>query len=241
MLKVNNIETYGIGAAIKGMRNPYNSWDKSDSGETLMNEEDCEFGYPPNYEFLVGENDLQLMQRLAKAGTEHRKFMRMITVTMDITAPLYWWKQFDQYKVGVTTNSCSTMHTIHKKEFAKENFSCGHISDEWRTSEIIEQHSGDGTYIYITPKDLLDINIQCLNHYRQKYLETKDKKWWWQIIQLLPSSYNQTRAVLMNYEVAATIIKQRKNHKLDEWNELIKELENLPYLQEILSIDEEEV
>ena len=208
MIKVEKVEEFNLDGAIRGLRNPYDSWDKSDSKWMAV---------PPysDIEFCVGEKDMELMQKLFKAGTEHRKFMRQIFVCMDITAPLYWWKQFDKYQIAVTTNSCSTMHTITKKEFTKEDFSCDCILGGL--------------------KDML----QWLNSYRETYLREEDperKKLIWRgIIQLLPESYNQKRTVTMNYEVAATIIKQRKHHKLKEWDEFIDLLlKSLPYLAECM-------
>lgn len=211
---------------IEGMRNPMNSWENSDSDNII-------FGFG----FKLGENDHSLMKKLSYAGTDHRKFMRMIPVYLRITAPLYWWKEFDTYKVGTVANSCSTMHKIQEKEFTREDFSHEHIplgsdaySDTWdfRTSNMFfPVNIEDG--IYFSSEDILDFTIQALNHYREKYLETKDKKYWWQMIQLLPISYNQTRNVMMNYEVLANIYKSRKNHKLDEWREFCKWIETLPY------------
>lgn len=217
---------------IEGMRNPMNSWEKSDSKKDI------------NDKFVLGENDYDLMQRLAKAGTEHRKYMRMMPVYVRITAPLYWWKEFDTYQVGVCPNptdiiknSCSTMHKIAEKEFNRSDFSHEHIpkgsdaySDTWdmKTSNMFFPINVQDE-IYFSSEDILDFTIQALNHYRKKYLETKDKKYWWQIIQLLPSSYNQTRNVMLNYEVLANIYRQRKYHKLDEWIKFCKWIETLPY------------
>ena len=218
MIKLENINVFNFEGAIRGMRNPLNSWDKSDSKFYPWDETSVE----------IGENDLNLMKRLYKGGTEHRKFMRQIFVSMDITAPLYWWKEFDTYKVGTVSNSCSTMHTIHKREFSLDDFSIEHVSDD--SLEI--------NYKYVKywnkPIDALVDLIDILNACREKYLETKDKKWWWQLIQLLPSSYNQKRTITMNYENAATIIKQRTGHKLDEWNIFINELKQLPYIEKIM-------
>lgn len=233
---------------IQGMRNPKNSWEKSDTClrvcRTGFHEDrpcDPECCNPncsgPYINKEVGLNDLDLMQRLAKAGTDHRKYMRMMPVYVRITAPLYWWKEFDTYKVGSVANSCSTMHKIAEKEFDRGDFSHEHIpkgsdaySDTWdmKTSNMFFPiNIQDG--IYFSSEDILDFTIQALNHYRDKYLETKDKKYWWQMIQLLPSSYNQTRNVMLNYEVLANIYKSRKNHKLDEWREFCKWIESLPY------------
>ena len=209
MIKVENVEVFNMEGAVRGMRNPLASWAKSDS----VNE--VPFG------FNLGEKDLDLMRRLYKGGTEHRKFMRQIFISMDITAPLYWWKEFDTYKVGTVSNSCSTMHTIHKKEFTDDDFSHDKLMN------ITDNPS-------YSPRGLLSSTINTLNYCRSKYLETKDKNWWWQLIQLLPSSYNQRRTITMNYENAAAIIRQRTGHKLDEWSTLITELKKLPYLEKIM-------
>lgn len=212
MIKIEHIDAWGWKHAIRGMRNPMNSWDKSDSGYGIDGEDDDVFS--------VGNNDLSLMRKLFAAGTEHRKFMRQIFVSLDVTAPLYWWKEMDTYKVGTVVNSCSTMHKIHAKEFVLDDFSHEHLLED----EAIEfmKHLVDG-----------------LNFYRKKFLETKDKVYWWQMIQLLPSSYNQRRTLTMNYEVAATIIRQRTGHKLDEWNEFVKALKELPYMAEIMGGEKE--
>lgn len=209
MLKVENVEVLGWEHAIRGMRNPKNSWAKSDSGpECPYEKEKCCGECQQN--FCIGPNDKQLMMALRNAGTDHRKFMRMITVYLDITAPLYWWKEFDTYKVGTVANSCSTMHKIAEKEFTLENFSCEHLLSYWGEEKV------NPTIIYpCTPMQHLNQTIACLNVCRKKYLETKDKKYWWQMIQLLPSSYNQRRTVMLNYEVLANIYKSRRNHKLD--------------------------
>lgn len=223
---------------IEGMRNPMNSWEKSDSEKEFTNAK------WPEEMFILGENDHSLMQKLSDAGAEHRKYMRMIPVYVRITAPLYWWKEFDTYQVGVCPNptdiiknSCSTMHKIQEKEFTREDFSYEHIplgsdaySDTWdmkTSSMFFPINVEDG--ICFSSEDILDFTIQALNHYRKQYLQTKDKKNWWQMIQLLPSSYNQTRNVMLNYEVLVNIYRQRKNHKLDEWREFCKWIESLPY------------
>jgi hypothetical protein len=200
---------------IEGMRNPMNSWDKSDSnccaGEGFGQCREC--GHSDrcmyNGDFYLGDSDHSLMQRLSNAGTDHRKFMRMMPVYVRITAPLYWWKEFDTYKVATVTNSCSTMHKIHAKEFILEDFSTEHLASQTR--------------------QVLEITIDDLNDSRSIYLKTKNKGDWWQMIQLLPSSYNQTRNVMLNYEVLANIYKSRKDHKLDEWREFCKWIEELPY------------
>jgi len=212
MIKVEEIEVAGFAHAIRGMRNPMNSWDKSDSGwvkEVPLHENEVTLTY-----YSIGPNDMDLMRRLFKAGTEHRKFMRMIVVWCDITAPLYWWKEFDTYRMGVEKNSCSTMHKIHAKEFEMDDFS---------HENLIQ---GDGTGV-------LRGVVNALNAFRDNFLKTKDKKFWWQLIQLLPSSYNQKRTVMLNYEVAVSMMKQRRGHKLDEWREFVKILNNLPYMREI--------
>ena len=235
MIKFENTEVIGWEHAIRGMRNPMNSWEKSDSydsvncGECGIVDRDgickpaehraeCE----KHREWYVGPNDLDLMKRLRNAGTDHRKFMRMITVYVDITAPLYWWKEFDTYKVGTVANSCSTMHKIAEKEFELDDFSHEHLFD---LGEVSHGEGGfaaisvDGYDCYYSPDYFIQMTCDMLNHYRKLYNETKDKKYWWQMIQLLPSSYNQKRTVMMNYEVLANIYKSRKDHKLDEWAE----------------------
>ena len=210
MIKIENIEVFGWEAAIRGMRNPMNSWDKSDS---IFNA-----GFGSN-STILGENDLKLMQSLVKAGTDHSKFMRMINVIMDITAPLYWWKEWDTYKVGTVANSCSTMHKIHSKEFTLEDFSHEHLFTD---DEALP---------------FLNHLISGLNFYRNKYIETKDKKYWWQIIQLLPSSYNQKRTVQLNYQVLRNIYFARRNHKLNEWHDFCRIIEELPYSKELVCLE----
>ena len=213
MIKIENTEVVGWEAAIRGMRNPLNSWGKSDSVKCYVNA-NCPGICKNNMSGIcIGSNDLYLMKRLRNAGTDHRKFMRMITVYVDITAPLYWWKEFDTYKVGTVANSCSTMHKIHAKEFTLDDFSHEHL--------------------YLPLQDLRP-TIDLLNTYRERYLETKDKSDWWQLIQLLPSSYNQRRTVMLNYEVLANIYKSRRNHKLDEWHVFCEWIENLPYSEFII-------
>ena len=246
MIKVENVEVLGWEAAIRGMRNPMNSWEKSDSGSChadLMR--DCntcvhkDTGYDVCFShFDIGPNDYKLMSTLRKAGTDHRKFMRMITVYVDITAPLYWWKEFDTYKVGTVANSCSTMHKIADKEFTFEDFSTEHligspIPNFNKHVHITEkEEAGNKCYSFglgATPICFMEWVIGVLNTYRELYLETKEKMYWWQMIQLLPSSYNQKRTVMLNYEVLANIYKSRKDHKLDEWREFCKWIETLPY------------
>lgn len=221
---------------IEGMRNPMNSWDKKDSGygcEDKLCWKACNFS--PEWcgngqKYVLGESDHSLMQRLSDAGTEHRKYMRMMPVYVRITAPLYWWKEFDTYKVGTVANSCSTMHKIAEKEFTLEDFSCEYLKN---ACDISVPYTSKITYIFEYKKILEDI-IEILNNARDLYLETKDKIFWWQMIQLLPSSYNQTRNVMMNYEVLANIYRQRKGHKLDEWREVCKWIESLPYSELII-------
>lgn len=210
MLKLEKTEIYGWESAIRGMRNPLNSWDKSDS----LFYETVDFD-PTDYPgcFKLGENDLALMKKLAKAGSDHAKFLRMITVTCDITAPLYWWKEYDTYKVGTVANSCSTMHKIHAKEFTIADFSWEHLSE--RSIQVLETV------------------IAELNFNRNAFIETKDKTYWHQMIQLLPTSYEQKRTVQLNYEVLRNMYHARKNHKLDEWHTLCEWIENLPYFKEI--------
>ena len=248
MIKLENTEVMGWEAAIRGARNPLNSWARSDSTFTDVFDdyEDLASYYVQSPD--IGPNDLDLMSRLRNAGTDHRKFMRMITVYLDITAPLYWWKEFDTYKVGTVANSCSTMHKIADKEFTLEDFSCEHLIRIDTLKEIRETkdafafvNANDNTE-YWDAIDVLTMTIEGLNFYRNKYLEAKAKPmkeeakraplmktYWWQMIQLLPSSYNQRRTVLLNYEVLANMYKSRKNHKLDEWKDFCKWIETLPY------------
>ena len=230
MIKFENTEVMGWEAAIRGMRNPMNSWEKSDSEYMVDFIDDSVWPHETrHYDVFVGSNDMDVMKRLRNAGTDHRKFMRMITVYVDITAPLYWWKEFDTYKVGTVANSCSTMHKIHAKEFTLEDFSCEHLIRDYKQDCFIDEDEYDG------PRNSLDILngiINMLNKARDLYLETKDKKYWWQMIQLLPSSYNQKRTVMMNYEVLANIYKSRKDHKLDEWakNDLGERNDGTPHM-----------
>lgn len=235
MLKIENTEVMGWEAAIRGMRNPMNSWDKSDSRFSLLEDcgdcTHCNLRFDECNEQQIGPNDLDLMTRLRNAGTDHRKFMRMITVYLDITAPLYWWKEFDTYKVGTVANSCSTMHKIHEKEFTLEDFSCEHLYAE---DEIDGMYYSTTAEEEFTSTDVLKVVIESLNNYRKMYLATKDKKEWWQMIQLLPSSYNQRRTVMLNYEVLANIYKSRRNHKLDEWHTFCDWIESLPYSELII-------
>ena len=229
MLKIENTEVVGWEAAIRGMRNPMNSWEKSDSRFSLLDDcgdcTHCNLRFDECHEQQIGPNDLDLMTRLRNAGTDHRKFMRMITVYLDVKAPLYWWKEFDTYKVGTVANSCSTMHKIAEKEFTLEDFSCEHLFDFCPNSDTDSM-------------TVLRHTIWWLNCCREKYLKTKDKEDWWQMIQLLPSSYNQRRTVMLNYEVLANIYKSRRNHKLDEWHTFCDWIESLPYSELITGKEE---
>ena len=281
MLKITNTDIFGWNAAIRGMRNPMNSWEKSDSYWTHIENPKTLATAP--YQFFLGDNDHDLMMRLAESGSDHAKFRRMIHVQMDILAPLYWWKEFDTYKVGTVANSCSTMHKIHAKEFTLEDFSCEHLfASPWEKDEEmpdfesisnekfkewnalgddkfkvpppvgpeameVDWHLENGAYYadesitddgdtYVDcsyAKDILDHTILAMNRYRSKFLETHDKKYWWQMIQLLPTSYNQLRTVDLNYEVLHNIYHARKNHKLDEWHTFCEWIENLPYSEVI--------
>ncbi len=234
MLKLENTEVMGWEAAIRGMRNPKNSWEKSDS----THEENCEecihradytvCKYNPIHEclnFKVGPNDLDLMTRLRNAGTDHRKFLRMIAVYTDIVAPLYWWKEYDTYKVGTVANSCSTMHKIADKPFTLDDFSTEHLLKD------AVQYNG-----YV-PTAVLECVIGALNEYRNLYLSSNNKVYWWQMIQLLPSSYNQRRTVMLNYAVLANMYRSRRDHKLDEWHVFCDWIEKLPYSELIMGKD----
>lgn len=230
MIKIENVEVMGWDTAVRGMRNPMNSWEKSDSGTcgyphhigcaNCPDHKICNHPFRNDGVFKLGKADYELVMKLVKAGTDHRKFMRMIAVYADITAPLYWWKEYDTYKVGTVANSCSTMHKIAEKEFTLEDFSCEHL--DIRTRKILEEI------------------IKALNDYRTLYINynpndfeikgcPSKKDLWWQMIQLLPSSYNQKRTVMLNYEVLANIYKSRKNHKLDEWRTFCDWIKALPY------------
>ena len=225
MIKIENVvapSTEQWEAIIRGCRNPMNSWGKSDS----YYPEEYRYGDLPSDAVDIGDNDLNLMKRLCSAGTDHRKFMRMITVYTDVTAPLYWLKEMDQYKVGTVSNSCSTMHKIHAKEFTLGDFSCEHLGDDWNDRKNLVDYNGE---YFNTPLNVMRWIIEVLNNYRDLYLETKDKKYWYEMIQLLPSSYNQRRTYLLNYEVLANIYKSRRNHKLNEWHEFCDWIETLPY------------
>ena len=222
MLKIENTEVVGWESAIRGMRNPMNSWEKSDSRFSLLEDcgdcTHCNLRFEECNEQQIGPNDLDLMTRLRNAGTDHRKFMRMITVYLDITAPLYWWKEFDTYKVGTVANSCSTMHKIADKEFTMEDFSCEHLIDTCLLESVI-----DALNIYRSIYNNYDKQV---DNYKKDFSK---KDIWWQMIQLLPSSYNQRRTVMLNYEVLANIYKSRRNHKLDEWHTFCDWIESLPY------------
>ena len=208
MLKVENVEVLGWEHAIRGMRTPKNSWAKSDSGpECPYGKEKCCGECQQN--FCIGPNDKQLMMALRNAGTDHRKFMRMITVYLDIAAPLYWWKEFDTYKVGTVANSCSTMHKITDKPFELDDFSHEHLG--FQSVRVLKD------------------TIKVMNDFREEFIKDHEKENWWQLIQLLPSSYNQKRTVMLNYEVLANIYKSRQHHKLDEWHTLCDRIESLPY------------
>lgn len=237
MIKVDKIDIWGFEHAFRGMRNPMNSWKKSDSKilscgylEDFDNNtcEDCIFGredmpdscFNSGYFVHIGPNDLELMKKLYKGGPEHRKYLRQIMVSMDILAPLYWWKEFDTYKIGTTANSCSTMHKIHDKEFVVDDFSHDHL-DEFGMA-------------------MLSNIINYLNENRRYYLAKKDKGDWWQMIQILPTSYNQLRTVTMNYENVVNIIHQRKNHKLSEWNEFVDILSGFPLIKDIVDCESKE-
>lgn len=234
MIKIEHWETYGWEAAIRGMRNPKNSWEKSDS-------EWYSIGFPTSnpaaindkylsQKYCIGDNDLDLMTRLCNAGTDHGKFMRMITVTADITAPLYWWKEYDTYKVGTVANSCSTMHKIADKEFTLEDFSYEHLID----SPLVEEAPGKPALLNMQAREMLVILVNVLNAARYNYLKTKDKRYWWQMIQLLPSSYNQRRTVQLNYAVLRNMYHARRAHKLDCWRDFCAWIETLPYAKELI-------
>lgn len=264
MIKIEKVEVSGAEAAIRGMRNSFNSWDKSDTelGCESNTCKDCSFkpeycGITPGWVF--GDNDLALMKKLSHGGGcvkvgSHAKYRRFIIVTLDITAPLYWWKEFDTYKVGTVANSCSTMHTIAGKGFEPSDFSCEHlftrsVDDGTTVLDITDKQlfavDVDGNKCLYTSYGFLSMICDCLNYWRDLYLETKDKKYWWQMIQLLPSSYNQKRTVQLNYEVLNAIYYDRRLHKLDEWREFCKWIESLPYARGIiveeLGTEEEEI
>ena len=276
MIKLENTEVMGWEEAIRGMRNPMNSWEQSDSGHCHKDlARDCvtcihrDTGYSACTagHFDVGPRDYDLMTRLRNAGTDHRKFMRMIIVYVDITAPFYWWKEYDTYKVGTVANSCSTMHKIADKEFTAEDFSCEHLDDIWGygpevrdiapTIEFETRTETINNYL-LGPDDILNLTIKMLNRCRdlylmadknlkkpglteneRKHITAQRKVYWWQMIQLLPSSYSQRRTVMLNYEVLANMYKSRKNHKLDEWHTLCDWIKTLPYSELITGIFDE--
>ena len=260
-IKIEDVEVFGWKKAIKGARNPMNSWEKSDSQFICPDEGTNRWCGDP----YIGPNDHKLLMNLCKGGTEEAKWRRMVHVQMDVTAPLYWWKEFETYKVGTVSNSCSTMHKIHAKEFTLDDFSCEHLvdleSDDWNLaaaismSEIIPVGTGIEQSVmvdiigrnwnnadpFIMPKDLLRATIKLLNVCRYNFLETKDKKYWWQMIQLLPSSYNQKRTIDLNYEVLAAQYRQRKDHKLDCWHQYCDWIKTLPYSEFITMEDDSDV
>ena len=224
MIKVELGEVWGWKHALRGMRNPMNSWDRADS--------DIERGF-------IGKNDADLMRRLYNGGAVHRKYLRQVFVSADITAPLYWWKEYDTYKVGTTANSCSTMHKIAAKPFELNDFSWDHLLNTG--CDLFELKWGTDCSTMVQPQHfLIEYIIPVLNVCREKYLETKDKRYWWQMIQLLPSSYNQKRTVTFSYENAVTMIEQRTGHKLDEWNEFVAQLKTLPFMDILLNQDQKE-
>lgn len=280
MIKIENVSTVGWEPAIRGARNPMNSWEKSDSvfdiftrdnyddngpyrdyvGHTLTQpiiECDWEYLDDETYHAVeIGPNDLKLLSNLAKAGSDEAKFRRMIVVYLDVTAPMYWWKEADTYKVGTVRDSCSTMHKIHAKEFTLDDFSTEHLlapeyfskddavaddcgiyayeisPDEEATENIIKEY--EKVNFFVWPENSLEATVKMLNKCRKLYLETKDKRFWWQMIQLLPSSYNQRATLMLNYEVLANMYHARKNHKLDEWREFCEWIETLPYAKELI-------
>lgn len=246
MLTIENAQVFGFQAAIRGMRNPKNSWAKSDSypcailGELtdknrLYRCSGCknEFAGRPNCT-VVGENDLKLATALANSGPDDGKFLRMIHVQLDVTAPLYWWKEADQYKVGTVTDSCSTMHKIDAKEFTFDDFSYEHLLNMANNDAGDALFLNDTNNIRVDSDNLLGLTINVLNYYRGRYIKTKDKRYWWQMIQLLPSSYNQRRTWDLNYAVLRNIYHARRNHKLDEWHTLCDWIKMLPYAEELI-------
>ena len=247
-LKIENVDVHGWEAAIRGARNPMNSWGKSDTvtGCDVNNCPSC--SYSPEWcgntpVILIGPNDHRLLENLCKGGSEESKWRRFVTVSMDLTAPLYWWKEFDTYKVGTACNSCSTMHKIHAKEFTIEDFSCEHLSwgpeHDGTETTLFTKDGDDYDSEVVFPMAVMKDIIDVLNHNRQKFIETKDKKYWWQMIQLLPTSYNQRRTISLNYEVLAKQYRERKNHKLDEWHTYCDWIKTLPY-SELITMEEKE-
>lgn len=261
MIKIEKIWVGGFEGAMRGMRNPKNSWDKGDTERRPL-PEDPKDGID-RCELIIGPNDRKLAHTLFVGGSEHRKYLRMCHIQMDVTAPLYWWKEYDTYKVATATNSCSTMHKIHAKEFTLDDFSCEHLLKLPDYTDIPEDAKKDPydlckwldreapCYIALStgapggtpygPIGSLRMTIWMLNKCRSLYLETMDKKYWWQMIQLLPSSYNQKRTIDLNYETAATIIHQRSGHKLDEWHIFVDALKKLPYMKEFMEGEAEDV
>lgn len=251
MIKIENVQVTGWEHVIRGMRNPMNSWNKSDSGickggddgiscNKCANQESCHHAY--DHSFQLGKSDHELMMKLAAGGSVHAKYRRMIVVYLDIIAPLYWWKEFDTYKVGTVANSCSTMHKIAEKEFTLEDFSVEHLFNGVVNGYIVKNPFYDSETMLANPRYVeylsgLEKVICLLNDARELYLQTKDKTYWWPMIQLLPSSYNQRRTVMLNYEVLAGIYPMRKNHKLDEWREFCQWIEQLPYSEIIIGGD----
>ena len=225
MIRIENVETYGWRAALWGMRNPKNSWGKSDT-KYIGN----------NYRLLegIGENDLELAQRLADAGPVHGKYLRMIIVSCDIVAPRYWWIEFDTYKVGTVSNSCSTMHKITERDLTLDDFSHEHLFNKYEDESFVVKNRSLNNYI--KNGKLLGVVIDQLNIYRKLYIETKDKRYWWQMIQLLPQSFNQRRTVQMNYAVLKNMYQYRKDHKLDEWRDFCAWIEGLPYSELITGV-----
>ena len=273
MIKIENTQIFGLEPAIRGMRSPKNSWDRSDSMWCIAGDpkgegdyytcRDCPLGTGnPSIdcdcpgcitEYALGPNDLELAKKLVTGGPVHAKFRRMITVYCDITAPLYWWKEYDTYKVGTVANSTSTMHKIHAKEFTLDDFSHEHLLTRedvlFEDPNVEEEHSKigalaavdvNGHACYYTSEGFLKMTCDVLNYFRELYLKTKDKTYWWQMIQLLPSSYNQKRTVMLNYEVLANIYKWRKDHKLDCWHTFCDWIESLPYSELITGEKKEE-
>lgn len=230
MIKVEKIETYGWEAAVRGMRNPMNSWDKSESEFEYQryNSETEDFDCFPCVK--IGENDLALMKKLVRAGSDHRKFLRQIMVSMDITAPLYWWKEFDTYKVGTVANSCSTMHKIHAKPITREDFSFDGRDDLDFDDELYVDDYAE--YIKLD-----DLTVVMCEYLRSKYVNSGDKRYWRYLIQILPESYNQLRTVTLNYEVLLNMYRTRKDHKLDEWRKFCDTVSELPYFKDFKEIE----
>jgi len=249
-IKIENTQVFGWEAAIRGSRAPMNSWEKSDSaflhGTTYydilnhMVNPIADYNDGINGENIIGPNDHKLLMNLCKGGTEEAKWRRMVHVQMDVTAPLYWWKEFETYKIGTVSNSCSTMHKIQAKEFTLDDFSWEHLissKDKEEPIMMLSRPDFEDSDFELHSSIVLYTIIEALNFYRTKFLETKDKKYWWQIIQLLPTSYNQKRTIDLNYEVLAAQYRQRKDHKLDEWRQYCDWIRNLPY-SEFITMEE---